>query len=106
MVEQVRIGGIDVSIIEDDGVEGFGEWREAACEIRIRPGLTPQVLAATLLHEVIHAIGDAFGISLPEKTVRILEHGLLCALRADPEGAKEWLTSATEEEEEVEEDGD
>ena len=98
MVEQVRIGGVDVAVIEDDGVEGFGEWREAAYEIRVRPGLAPQVLAATLLHEVIHALGDAFGVSLPEKTVRTLEHGLLCAVRADPEGAKAWLSSVIEEE--------
>lgn len=97
MIEHVRIGGLDVDIVDDDGVDGFGEWREHASEIRVKPGLTQQVLASTLLHEVIHALADTYGIAMAERTVRMLEHGLVGAVRADPEGARVWMSAVLDE---------
>jgi hypothetical protein len=91
MLDRVRIGGLDVQVVEDETVDGFGEWWSEKQIIRVAPRLPDRTLAATLLHEALHAVGDAYGVSLPERLVRVLEQSLISMVRADPAGARRWL---------------
>ena len=91
MLERVRIGGLDVAIVVDETVDGFGEWWEQKQVIRVAPGLPARTLAATVLHEALHAIGDAYGVPLSERVVRVLEQSMVGMVRADPEGARRWM---------------
>ena len=97
MIERVRVGGLDVAIVTDETVEGFGEWWESKQVIRVAPGLPARILAATILHEVLHAVGDAYGVSLPERVVRVLEQSLVGMVRADPEGAQRWIEAVVKD---------
>lgn len=44
--------------------------------IRIRRGLPPVQRRLTVLHEVLHAIDDIYGLDLGERRIRVLEQGL------------------------------
>ena len=61
MPKMVRIGcynfRVEVSEFEDAEAEGtFGHMNPISQKIRLRPGMTPQNLANTFIHEVIHGI--------------------------------------------------
>lgn len=91
MIKRVRIGGMDVQIIEDENLDSFGEWWDFKQVIRMAPNLPPRVWASTLLHESIHAVGDVYGVPISERLVRVLEQSIVGMVRADPEGAKLWM---------------
>lgn len=44
--------------------------------ITIRMGLPPAQRRLTVLHEVLHAIDDIYGLDLGERRVRVLEQAL------------------------------
>lgn len=48
--------------------------------ITIRMGLPPAQQRLTVLHEVLHAIDDIYGLDLGERRVRVLEQALGSAL--------------------------
>jgi hypothetical protein len=61
MPQTVRIGcyvfRIECSEFEDSEAEGtFGHMNPISQKIRMRPGMTPQNLANTFIHEVMHGI--------------------------------------------------
>ena len=91
MIRFVRVAGLDLPVVVTVGLEAFGEYDAEARVIRIRAGLDPPLAASTLLHEVIHAIDDAYGARLSEQATRAIEAGLVSALRHDPAGARRWL---------------
>lgn len=75
----------------DPTLDGFGEYESTTLEITLADGLPPSVHAATLLHEILHAVEDAAGLRLGERGVRAIEAGVVGWLRHDPRGARAWL---------------
>ena len=106
MIERVRIGGMDVRIVEDETLDAFGEWWDFKQVIRMAPNLPPRVWASTLLHESLHAIGDVYGVPISERGVRVLEQSIIGMIRADPAGARLWLEAVIGEDVEGKGPGD
>lgn len=88
---RVRVAGLDIDVVVDPTLDGFGEFDARDRCIRLAAGMHPSVTASTLLHEVLHAIDDAMGIRLGERGVRAVEAGLVGCLRHDPRGARLWI---------------
>tara|TARA_R100001510_G_scaffold32925_1_gene29415 strand:- start:16357 stop:16752 length:396 start_codon:yes stop_codon:yes gene_type:complete len=90
-IGSVRIGGLDLPVLVDPSLESFGEFDPVGRVIRVGTGMAPEVLASTIIHEVLHAIDDALDLRLGERGVRAIETGLVAAARDDPGQARRWL---------------
>lgn len=98
-IDSVRIGAIQYEVQEAPSSEMASEGRLGDCStargrIRITDGVPPQVQAAVLVHEIIHAIFDDSGLMLDrdeeEKFVSTLAPRFT-SLLADNRGAIESL---------------
>ena len=79
----VRVGAVRYKILaskEPDGNARFAETNHVECEIRIAPTATRGHLPSTLLHEIIHAVSDQYGVGLKESQVKQVANGLAQAL--------------------------
>jgi len=77
-VRNIRIGTQDV-VVEfvgmDNGEFGtFNAWPSPV--IRVATGIPVEAQRLTLLHEILHAISELYGLDLRESQVRALEQGL------------------------------
>ena len=79
--ERLGADTIFVYLVDDlkneDGDVLHGEWDYENDIISINSSDHGHIAASTLIHERIHAISDKFGLGLSEKTIRILERGLV-----------------------------
>ena len=75
-ITSVRIAGLDVPLVFVAGLDSLGMFEEDPPMISIRSGLTPPIAASTVLHEVLHAISDAYGLRMTEAGIRAIEAGL------------------------------
>lgn len=95
MIESIRIGPIPYSVSEvsdlhrlDD--EGRKQWLHghidhADAVIQVCRDQSPEVKAATLLHESIHGILNQAGMSVHDEAIVIsLGYGLLALIRDNP----------------------
>lgn len=78
---KVRIGGIDyeVRIVSDlrDGDKSLNGWiRYDPCLILIDADLNEQMMWVTLIHEVLHGVGDQCGRPIEEDTIESIAYGL------------------------------
>ena len=64
--------------------------------VEILEGLSPSITAATLFHELLHAVDESLGLGLSEKAVRGIEVGMCSLLQQNPEWAARWLESLLE----------
>jgi hypothetical protein len=92
----VTVGPYDIAIELVEGLENFGEFEPGVLTIRLRAEQPPQLLADTLLHELIHAIH--FTVShkkwiKEEQAARWYAGGLLHVARDNPELAR-WFEKA------------
>ena len=87
----VRVAGLDLPVQVIEGLDGFGVFDPVGRRIEIAAGLDPAVAASTVLHEVLHAVVDAYDLRLDERGIRAIEAGLVGAMRHDPAGARAWL---------------
>jgi hypothetical protein len=102
----VRIGcylfRIEIREFEDAEAEStFGHMNPISQKIRIRPGMTPQNLANTFIHEVLHGIhwfhgcGESFGkgtdMDIEEEYTTKGANGL-CTFWQDNPSAVAWWT--------------
>jgi Zn-dependent peptidase ImmA (M78 family) len=75
---KVRIGTQDVKIkfvpMEDGEFGDFDAFPEPV--IRVNLGVPIEAQRMTLLHELLHAISDLYGLDLRESQVRTIEQGL------------------------------
>ena len=90
-MQTIKVGSVPVRVVFAE-MEDFGEWAYTASpEIRINKDLCPQVKACTLLHEILHAVCDVYGVRLAERDVLTLEQGLAQVCVDNPEVVLEWL---------------
>ena len=81
----VRVGSLTYQVICDgvaDANHNYGETNPIEQKIRLGALVTPERLAETLLHEIIHAVNLDRSTQLKESQVRNLANGL-CALLQD-----------------------
>lgn len=102
MPKSLRIGcykfRIEVSEFEDSESDGtFGHMNSASQKIRLRPGMTPQNLANTFIHESIHAMNwvsgagqytDNFSNTEEDFTTKIAD--MMCSFWQDNPKAVIW----------------
>jgi hypothetical protein len=90
-MHKVRIGHRDFKIEpfpQGFGERLFGETDYDTLSIRVHDRLEPSVKASTLLHEIVHAIYDEYGISKDdeeERVVNSISNGLSQVIRDNPD---------------------
>jgi hypothetical protein len=90
----LKIGCVPVRVIREPVEDLVGEYESGPKPvIRLHPDLEGPGLASTLLHEVLHAIADMYGIDdvVKEREVRVLEMGLCQFLKDNPQTARDIL---------------
>ena len=83
----VRIGATEIEIVESPhaGTDVFGLYvGYPKPQVMIVPGLTRQQRGQTILHELLHACDDIYGLGLSESKVRVLEQAIWCILTDMP----------------------
>lgn len=79
---EVRIGGLNIEIVEMHGIEmmeegRYGLYRPASQRIELCANISHGLKVQTLLHEIIHAIAFDRLLPLKEREVDQLANGLL-----------------------------
>jgi len=102
---KIKIGAIHVPVLTEPiaGDEAdevvLGEYSAGPnpC-IRLHPALKGAELSATLLHEVLHAIADLYGLDdvLGEREVRILEMAISMFVQDNPKAVQQILQDLLE----------
>ena len=82
---KIKIAGIKYDVVyktneEMNGLIGTADFNKQI--ISINKEHTEQTQEIAFVHEVLHIISDAYGISLSEEQVKILTHGII-ALNKD-----------------------
>jgi len=81
----VRVGGIDIKIETTDDMEDLGEYVSGPeYLIRLSTECPDPVRSMVLIHEIIHAVSDQYGLEFSEKTVRVLETAMTQIIRDNP----------------------
>lgn len=65
----------------NSGAELYGQVDHDSCVITLRAASSPDQMRATLIHEVLHAIADMYGLELEEKLVTDLANALYCVYK-------------------------
>ena len=80
----IRVGGVDIPIINTE-MDDFGQYvSSSGYEIRLSDSISGSLRDMTLIHEVIHAVSDHYGLEFSEKTVRVLETAVVQIIRDNP----------------------
>jgi hypothetical protein len=79
--DRVKVGWKDYEVVLTEarlnsGAELYGQIDHDAQIIMLRGTSTHDQLCATLLHEVLHAVSDMYGLGLEEKLVEDLTNAL------------------------------
>lgn len=100
MMKSVRVGPFDVRIEHLTGMDHdnrLGDYSTTDLLIRLREKYcSEQQRAETLLHEIIHAVWDVYGIKAKEgeeRAVGLLSIALSAVIRDNPELIA-WLTKS------------
>lgn len=90
MSEVINLGGLEI-YIHKQPMNGspdeflFGTWSQGPIPtITINSSCTEALQARTLLHEVLEAVNDLYGIALQEEQIKALETGLADAISRNP----------------------
>ena len=79
----VEVGPHTYRLMRTEEADSDKQWGFTSCQRRIIGfGLlcNPREMPTTLMHELIHAVGDAYGVRLEEGQVEALSNGLVQAL--------------------------
>lgn len=90
-LKPVRICGVDYAVVDKTAAEmpnHWGEYHESLQELWIRDDCTDDNRANTILHEVLHAMSDVYGMDLKERQVFILANTLIGLCRDNPDYAQ------------------
>lgn len=89
-ITTLKIGPIQVPVYEDSELEDFGSFEcdpEPTIRVSKRTGVSRDM---TILHEVLHAISDQYGLDLNESKVRVLEQTLTQLVADNPAEVLLW----------------
>lgn len=97
--KKIRIGYKDYQVIpvkiqHPDLSEAFGLCDNVGAKIFVRTDMAPEMVADTLLHEIMHAVWYYMGLDdreLEENAINRLSSGLICAMIDNPDLLK-YLT--------------
>ena len=83
---RIKIGWKQYDVVFADsrlnsGAELYGQINYDNCTITLRESSSPDQLRATLIHEVLHAIAEMYGLPLEEKFVTDLANALYTAIK-------------------------
>ena len=83
---RIKIGWKQYDVVFADsrlnsGAELYGQINYDNCTITLRESSSPDQLRATLIHEVLHAIAEMYGLPLEEKLVTDLANALYTAIK-------------------------
>lgn len=90
MIDKIKIGWkeYDIDIYESElsdennkDVEIFGDMNPKTGKIRLTNKYGQETLESTLIHEVLHAIDDMYGVGLTENAVEALGNGIYTVLK-------------------------
>lgn len=85
MLDIAKIGPFDYKICRSKRIEEIDRWGETAFNsriIRLSENIPPKQAPITLVHELIHAVNNAYGLKDEEHAVSCLSHGLAQALQS------------------------
>lgn len=76
----LKIAGLDYDVIyksndEMNGLIGTADFNKQL--ISINKEHTEQTQQIALVHEILHILSDAYGVSLSEEQIKILTHGIV-----------------------------
>lgn len=109
--DRVKVGwkNYDVVLTEprlNSGAELYGQIDHDAQIITLRGTSTHDQLCATLLHEVLHAVSDMYGLGLEEKLVEDLTNALYTVYKDNVKSEEKSIAGEMKKAEEVPEDPD
>lgn len=88
---KLKLGGLLFSVVEDDPTDWapntMGRMHSARAQILLRADLPEDVKMETLLHEIVHAITDMYGLAVAndEAQISVLSQSLFAFMRDNPE---------------------
>lgn len=79
--DRVKVGWKNYDVVFSEsrlnsGPELYGQIDYNACTITLRESASPDQQRATLIHEMLHAVSDMYGLGLEEKLVEDLTNAL------------------------------
>lgn len=84
---KIDILGIEYEVTEHEAIDAnddlLGQIDYTAQTISIKKGMPEEKKRAVLLHEIVHGISEASGLSLDEKTVQILSRILYSVFKTN-----------------------
>lgn len=92
----IRVRQYDVAVSLVPGLHHYGTFIYAALQIQVRAELTPQLMADTLMHELLHVMNFAAGgkRKLTEEQIARLYAGSLTQLMRDNPELMRWFQKA------------
>ncbi len=80
--EVVRLGPhvLRIKEVPSDELDGYGEFLPTRLEVRVREDLPPSLQLSTLIHELIEAVNELYGLELDERAINAIGEGLAQAL--------------------------
>lgn len=90
---KVKVGWKTYDVILADptlngGDELYGQIDYDRCTITLRAAASPDQQRATLVHELLHAVSNMYGLNLDEKLVEDLANALYCVYKDNPSCTK------------------
>ncbi len=82
--------------VPSDELDGYGEFLPTRLEVRVREDLPPSLQLSTLIHELIEAVNELYGLELDERAINAIGEGLAQAL-----GPQLGLKEADDEDEDA-----
>lgn len=109
--DRVKVGWKNYDVVITDsrlnsGPELYGQIDHDAQVITLRGSSTTDQLRATLLHEVLHAVSDMYGLGLEEKLVEDLTNALYTVYKDNVKSEEKSIAGEMKRAEEVPGDPD
>lgn len=109
--DRVKVGWKDYNVVLTEprlnsGAELYGQIDHDAQIITLRGTSTHDQLCATLLHEVLHAVSDMYGLGLEEKLVEDLTNALYTVYKDNVKSEEKSIAGKVKAAEEVPGDPD
>lgn len=86
--DKIKIGARDIRVIEvdhlSDDEDRWGEFNPRTGTIRLEAGIPDDMKEEVLLHEVLEAISDIYGVGLKEKQILVISSVLLAIVKDNP----------------------
>lgn len=86
LLMKLKLGALVVPVVHHPELEDQGAWDEDGCKevwVSKLPAEDP-TFSQTVLHEVLHAISDLYGLKLTEQKVLVLENALAQLITDNP----------------------